>query len=147
MSKLFNYQFLIATISGIAMAIQGTINSSLSQKTSLISATFLVHIIGSLVALIAVLVWRDPLLKSNWGSVPWYLYLGGVLSVIIVGLVALSIPKVGVCNATTAIIIGQVSTAVLIDHFGWFGVSRLSWNPWQIVGIGFFAAGAKLLFR
>ena len=66
---------------------------------------------------------------------------------LIVGLVAVSIPKVGVCNATTAIIIGQVSMAVLIDHFGWFGMSRLPWNPWQLAGIGLFAAGAKLLFH
>lgn len=147
MSKLLSLPFLVAAISGIAMAIQGTLNSSLSQKTSLLSATLVVHIIGTLVALIAVLAWRIPLLKHHWFAVPWYLYLGGVLSVLIVGLVAISIPKVGVCNATTAIIIGQVSMAVLIDHFGWFGMSRLQWNPWQIVGIGLFAAGAKLLFR
>lgn len=147
MSKLLSLPFLVAAISGIAMAIQGTINSSLSQKTSLLSATLVVHIIGTLVALIAALAWRSPLLKFNWSSVPWYLYLGGILSVLIVGLVAVSIPKVGVCNATTAIIIGQVSTAVLIDHFGWFGMSRLPWTPLQLVGIALFAAGAKLLFR
>ena len=147
MSKILSFPFLVAAISGIAMAIQGTINSALSQKTSLLSATLVVHIIGTLVALIAVLAWRSPLLKYHWVSVPWYLYLGGILSVLIVGLVAVSIPKVGVCNATTAIIIGQVSMAVLIDHFGWFGISRLLWTPWQLVGIALFAAGAKLLFR
>lgn len=147
MSKLLSLPFLIAAISGVAMAIQGTLNSSLSQKTSLLSATLIVHIIGTLVALIASLAWRSPLLEYNWASVPWYLYLGGILSVLIVGLVAISIPKVGVCNATTAIIIGQVSMAVLIDHFGWFGISRLPWTPWQLVGIALFAAGAKLLFR
>ena len=147
MVKLFSLPFLLAALSGIAMAIQGTINSSLSQKTSLLSATLVVHIIGTLVALVAVLAWRAPLLKYNWISVPWYLYLGGILSVLIVGLVAISIPKVGVCNATTAIIIGQVSMAVLIDHFGWFGMSRLPWTPSQLIGIGLFAAGAKLLFR
>jgi len=147
MSKLLSLPFLIAAISGVAMAVQGTINSSLSQKTSLISATLVVHIIGTIAAFLVVLAWRAPLLKHDWGSVPWYLYLGGVLSVIIVGLVAVSIPKVGVCNATTAIIIGQVSMAVLIDHFGCFGVTRVPWSPWQLLGIGFFAAGAKLLFR
>ncbi|MDR3602741.1 MAG: DMT family transporter [Desulfosporosinus sp.] len=147
MSKLLSLPFLIAAFSGIAMAIQGTLNSSLSQKTSLLSATLIVHIIGTLVALIAVLAWRTPLLNYHWGSVPWYLYLGGILSVLIVGLVATSIPKAGVCNATTAIIIGQVSMAVLIDHFGWFGMSRLAWTPWQLLGIALFAAGAKLLFR
>lgn len=147
MSKFLTLPFIVATISGIAMAIQGTINSSLSQKTSLISATLVVHIIGTVVALITLLTWRAPLFKHPWSTIPWYLYLGGVLSVVIVGLVAVSIPKIGVCNATTAIIIGQVSMAVLIDHFGWLGVSRLPWSPWQLVGIGFFAAGAKLLFR
>lgn len=147
MSKLLSLPFLIAAISGVAMAIQGTLNSSLSQKTSLLSATFIVHIIGTIISLGAVLAWRVPILRHNWSSVPWYLYLGGVLSVVIVGLVAVSIPKVGVCNATTAIIIGQVSMAVLIDHFGLFGVSRLHWNPWQLLGIIFFAVGAKLLFR
>jgi len=147
MSKIFSLPFVFATISGIAMAIQGTINSSLSQKTSLLSATLVVHIIGTVVAVMAVLAWRAPLLKYNWISVPWYLYLGGILSVLIVGLVAVSIPKVGVCNATTAIIIGQVSMAVLIDHFGWFGMTRLPWNSSQLIGIALFAAGAKLLFR
>jgi transporter family-2 protein len=147
MSKLFSLPFLFATISGIAMAIQGTMNSSLSQKTSLLSATLVVHIIGTLVALVAVFAWRVPLLNYNWISVPWYLYLGGILSVLIVGLVAVSIPKVGVCNATTAIIIGQVSMAVLIDHFGWFGMDRLPWTSSQLLGIVLFAAGAKLLFH
>lgn len=147
MSKLYSLPFLVAAISGVAMAVQGTINSSLSQKTSILSATLVVHIIGTLVALASVLAWRAPLLKYNWSSVPWYLYLGGILSVLIVGLVAASIPKIGVCNATTAIIIGQVSMAVLIDHFGWFGISRVPWTPSQLLGIALFAAGAKLLFR
>jgi bacterial/archaeal transporter family-2 protein len=147
MLKFLSLPFVIACISGITMAIQGTLNSLLSQKTSLLSATFIVHIIGTIVALIALLTYRIPILNLQWASVPWYLYLGGVLSVVIVGLVAVSIPKIGVCNATTAIIIGQVSTAVLIDHFGWFGTNRLPWNYWQFVGIFLFAAGAKLLFR
>jgi len=147
MSKLFSLPFLLAALSGIAMAIQGTLNASLTQKTSLLSATLVVHIIGTLVALVAVFAWRAPLLKYHWISVPWYLYLGGILSVLIVGLVALNISKVGVCNATTAIIIGQVSMAVLIDHFGWFGINRLPWTPSQLLGVALFAAGAKLLFR
>lgn len=147
MSKLLALPYFVAALSGIAMAVQGTLNSSLSQKTSLLSATLVVHIIGTLVALIALLAWRIPILNEHWNTIPWYLYLGGILSVFIVGLVAVSIPKVGVCNATTAIIIGQVSMAVLIDHFGWFGTTRLHWNSWQLVGIGLFAAGAKLLFR
>ncbi|MFZ3101039.1 MAG: DMT family transporter [Desulfitobacteriaceae bacterium] len=147
MSKLLTLPFIIAAISGICMAVQGSLNSVLAQKTALLAATLIVHLIGSLFACILILIKQVPLLTYNWLSIPWYLYLGGVLSVIIIGLVALSIPKIGVCNATTAIIIGQVGAAVLIDHFGWFGIERLPWSYWQFLGIGFFAVGAKLLFR
>lgn len=147
MSKFFSTPFIIAAISGIAMAVQGTLNSVLAQKTALLSATLMVHLIGSLIALAAVLLAGAPLLQVQWLSVPWYLYLGGILSVIIIGLVAVSIPKVGVANATTAIIIGQVGAAVMIDHFGWFGIERMPWNTWQFLGLALFAAGAKLLFR
>lgn len=147
MTKLLSLPFVIAAISGITMAIQGSLNSVLSQKSALLSATLVVHIIGTAIALIAVLFAGAPVFHVDWLSIPWYLYLGGVLSVIIVGLVALSIPQVGVANATTAIIIGQVGAAVIIDHFGWFGIQRLPWSSWQFLGLALFAAGAKLLFR
>ncbi|MEA4901195.1 DMT family transporter [Desulfitobacterium sp.] len=146
MTKLLSFPFLIAAASGIAMAIQGSLNSLLQQKTHLLAATFVVHLIGLIVALLTVLVYRVPITQYPWASIPWYLYLGGVLSVLIIGLVAFSIPKIGVCNATTAIIIGQVAAALIIDHFGWLGIERLPWNPWQILGLILFAAGAKLLF-
>lgn len=146
MSKFLSMPSLIAAISGITMAVQGTLNSELYQKTSLLAATLVVHVIGTIVASFAVVVTRVPVFEYHWLSIPWYLYLGGVLSVVIIGLVALSIPKIGVCNATTAIIIGQVGAALIIDHLGLFGAERLPWNPWQILGLFLFAAGAKLLF-
>jgi len=147
MSKIFSWPLIIAALSGITMAIQGSLNSVLAQKTALLPATFVVHMIGTAIALIAVLVTGSPMFQCDWLSVPWYLYLGGVLSVIIIGLVALSIPQIGVANATTAIIVGQVGAAIIIDHFGWFGIQRLPWSYWQFLGLALFAAGAKLLFR
>ncbi|AFM00838.1 hypothetical protein Desde_2507 [Desulfitobacterium dehalogenans ATCC 51507] len=147
MNKFISLPAVIAALSGIAMAIQGTLNSGLYQKTSILAATLVVHIIGTVIGLIAVMVTRVPLLDYNWLSIPWYFYLGGVLSVVIVGLVALSIPKIGVSNATTAIIIGQVGAALIIDHLGLFGAERLAWNPWQFLGLLLFAVGAKLLFN
>ncbi len=146
MNKFLSMPSLIAAISGITMAVQGTLNSGLYQKTSILAATLVVHIIGTVVALLAVVVTRVPVFEYQWLSIPWYLYLGGILSVVIVGLVALSIPKIGVCNATTAIIIGQVGAALIIDHLGLLGAERLSWNPWQLLGLLLFGVGAKLLF-
>jgi len=147
MLKYLSIPAVMAAISGIAMALQGSLNSQLAQKTALLSSTLIVHIIGTIAAMAAIFIWKVPVMQHKWAQIPWYLYFGGFLSVIIVTLVALSISKIGVCNATTAIIVGQVGAAVLIDHLGLLGVSRISWNPWQVLGIVLFAAGAKLLFR
>lgn len=147
MLKLLSIPALLAALSGAAMALQGTLNSQLTQRTSILSSTLVVHILGSLVALIAVVLWKVPFFSHKWNQIPWYLYLGGILSVAIVALVSVAIARIGVSNATTAIILGQVGIAVLIDHLGLFGVQKISWNSWQVLGLLLFAAGAKLLFR
>ena len=82
-----------------------------------------------------------------WTKAPWYSWLGGLLGVIIIYLVAMSIPAVGVGNATTAIIIGQVLAALVIDCFGGFGMNKLSLGWSQIVGLILLASGAKFLLR
>ncbi|ADY56254.1 protein of unknown function DUF606 [Syntrophobotulus glycolicus DSM 8271] len=147
MEKIFQLPFILAALSGAIMAGQGTLNSQLSQKTSLISSTLAIHLVGTIGILIAVLLLKEPVLTHHWRQIPWYLYLGGILGICIIVLVSVSISKMGVCNATTAIIIGQVSTAVIIDHLGLFGTHKIPWSPWQLAGLALFALGAKLLFR
>lgn len=139
---------VLAVISGILMAVQGSLNASLSKVIGLLEATFIVHISGTVVVLLLLFVFG--LGKGNLHAIteaPWYAYLGGIVGVFIIYLVAASIPSVGVANATTAIIVGQVLTAVLIDYFGGFGLERIScgWN--QIAGLAFLAIGAKLLLK
>ena len=139
---------VLALVSGVLMAVQGSLNSALSKVVGLWEATFVVHAVGTavlLVVLFGLKVGRGDL--SALGQAPWYSYLGGLVSVFIIYLVAASIPAVGVANATTAIIVGQVMTAVLIDHFGGFGLERVpcGWN--QLAGLVLLAVGAKLLLK
>lgn len=130
------------------MALQGSINASLSKFIGLLETTFVVHIIGTVI--LAILLFGFHLGKGNLATLPeapWYSYLGGVISVFIIYLVAASIPNVGVSNATTAIIIGQVLTAIAIDYLGLFSLTKIDFVWTQFVGIAFLAIGAKLLLR
>lgn len=86
--------------------------------------------------------------QSDLGSlakVPVYLYLGGLLSVAIIYAVLSSIAGIGVATATTAIIVGQVGTALLIDHLGLFGLERHSFSWLKAAGMALLALGAKLM--
>lgn len=139
---------LLATLSGALMAIQGSLNAALGKVTGLLEATFIVHLVGT--AALAVLLF---LFAAGQGSVtaittaPWYTWLGGLFGVGIIYLVAASIPVLGVANATTAIIVGQVITAIIIDMIGGFQLAQQAFRWTQLLGLVLLAAGAKLLLR
>lgn len=93
-----------------------------------------------------VFVWGDGQL-ANYARASWYYYLGGVLGVLIIYGVVRSIPKVGVAPATTAIIVGQVLTASLIDHLGLFGLEKLPFTWYRLLGTLLMAGGAWFLLK
>lgn len=139
---------LLAALSGILMAVQGSVNAALSKSIGILESTFVVHATGTLLIIIVLFVLR--LGKGDFSlytQAPWYAYLGGAVGVGIIYLVVASIPKVGVANATTAIIVGQVLAALAIDHFGLFGLQRMPCNWCQLGGLFLLAIGAKLLLR
>lgn len=136
---------LLAALSGVLMALQGTLNTALAKIAGLLEGTLVVHVVGSILALGLILAGLGRGSLGNLPKAPWYTYLGGVLSVGIIYLVAASIARAGVAPATTAIILGQVFTAALVDHFGWLGLEPLPFTLWKGVGILLMAGGAWLL--
>lgn len=139
---------LIAMLSGVLMAVQGSLNTVLSKTIGLMEMAFVVNATGT--AALAVTLFLFRMGKGSLGvisSAPWYSFLGGVIGVAIIYLVAASIPAVGMCNATTAIIVGQVLTAILIDKCGAFGLQKYQIGWEQFVGLALLALGAKLLMR
>jgi transporter family-2 protein len=138
----------LALLAGITMAVQGSLNTLLSKVSGLLEATFIVHLVGTITITVILFLFGSGV--SNLGKIgqaPWYALLGGVLSVLIVYAVAASISKLGVATATTAIIVGQVSTAVIIDHFGLFGLKQIPCTWWQVAGIVLLATGARLMLN
>ncbi|MDN5302130.1 MAG: bacterial/archaeal transporter family-2 protein [Thermoanaerobacteraceae bacterium] len=138
---------MVAFMAGVAMATQGSMNSALSKAIGLSEATFVVHFSATVVILIILIL---GISHGNWGNysqVPWYYYLGGFIGVLITYGVVVSIPKLGVAVATTAIIVGQVLTACLVDHFGFFGLEKIPFTWLKFLGLVFLSIGAKLLLN
>lgn len=137
---------LLAAVSGSAMALQGTFNAALGKIIGLWQSTLLVHLIGSAATLLIIIVLGVGFNSfGKLGDVPWYAFLGGILNVIIIYLVVRTIPKVGVGNATTAIIVAQILTAVLVDSLGLFGAKKLEFHYLDLLGIALLGIGARIL--
>ncbi len=137
----------MAALAGLMMALQGSLNSVLGKKIGLLEATFIVHVTASIILIILLLFNLGKGDFTLWRQVPWYLYLGGFFGVIITYGVVISIPRLGVAVATTAIITAQVLTAEIIDNFGFFGLERIPFTWLKFLGVILLAGGVRLLLH
>lgn len=137
---------LISFVAGVAMAVQGSVNTGLGKIIGLLEAAFVVHVTGTAALVAALFLLRLGRGNLNkWAGAPWHFYLGGIIGVIIIYGVVAGISRIGVARATTAIIVGQVGAALVIDHFGFFGLERLPFSWPKAAGIALLAAGARLM--
>lgn len=137
----------IAGISGAAMAFQGTLNTALGKIVGIWESTLIVHVIGTVTALLIIIILGVGF--NGFGKMaeaPWFTYLGGVLSVVIIYAVVRAMSEVGVGNATTAIITAQIITAVIVDCTGLFGMKQMPFKYLDILGIVMLSGGAYILF-
>ncbi|MBR5429030.1 MAG: DMT family transporter [Firmicutes bacterium] len=137
---------IIAATAGVLMAVQGALNSALSRIIGVLEGSLAVHLLG-LITVAALLFLcgpeRDGLGRA--AAVPWYLYLGGVLNAAIVYGVMLAIGKSGAGAATTAILAGQLTAALLIDQWGLLGLARHPFTWERGLGLALMAVAARLL--
>lgn len=144
-----NWLYLgIAAAAGAIMALQGTLNSLLGKFVGQLEGNFIVHAIG--LAVISAMLFVFGMGKGQLSDIvhaPWYSYLGGVLNVGIIYGVMVSIAKTGAANATAAIIVGQVGTAMLLDLFGLFGLEKAPWSWWRLIGLILLTVGGRLMLQ
>lgn len=121
-------------------------NAGAAKSIGLWEASLVVHALGTAVALGAVFLVKGGLGGLlHLGEAPWYFYLGGPVGVAIVYAVMVAVNRVGMVNATTAIVAAQIFTAAIIDHFGLFAAQEISFRWFKVLGVILIVAGARIL--
>ena len=99
----------------------------------------------ALTATVAVLLITGSAGKLAGASqAPKHLFLAGLLVAFYVLSITWVAPHFGVGNAVFFVLIGQLISAALIDHFGLFGAPATSLSLARAGGIGLMAAGVWL---
>lgn len=75
---------------------------------------------------------------------PRHLLLGGLLVCFYVLSVTWVAPRFGLGNAITFVLLGQLVSAAVIDHFGLFGVILRQVTPLRLAGLALMALGVIL---
>ena len=75
---------------------------------------------------------------------PWHLFLAGLLVAFYVLSITFVAPAFGVGNAVFFVLLGQLVSTALIDHFGMFGAQVSTLTPLRAGGIAVMGLGVAL---
>jgi bacterial/archaeal transporter family-2 protein len=139
--------YLAALGAGVSVATQQVLNGNL--RVSLQSpawAGFASYLGGLLTMVVVLLAMREQM--PSWKLVtetPWWAWSGGVLGGVFILLVILLLPSLGAATLLALVVAGQMSAAVVMDHFGAFGLGQHSVSISRLLGVALVIAGVVLI--
>ena len=78
-------------------------------------------------------------------SIPFYYYLGGVFIVFYIFGITWVAPRFGVGNAIAFVLLGQILSMTIIDHFALLGAPQHTMSMQRFIGIIFMSMGVFLV--
>lgn len=118
----------------------------MGQKIGGTASSVIVHLSGLILSLI-LLVFRGGERIRDWNTLPWYMLGAGVFGLILYQTINITLPRLGATNMLVLIIVGQLLTGVLLDTFGWLGVTARPIELTRIIGIIVLLVGGYLVVR
>jgi transporter family-2 protein len=135
----------IIFVSGLAGSIQVAVMGELGERVGIAPALVFATAIALLCALIALVVVERTFsgVQAAYEQPKW-LWIGGVMSIVIVFAITLGAPRIGTAATIGLVITGNLVMAALIDRFGLFGQDEIPLAWPRLLGIALLAAGASL---
>ncbi len=139
---------LFSVAAGLAGAVQAAVNAALGRRIGTLEAAVFQTIVAVLIFAAIMLAARrsfagvgDALRQPAW------LWLGGVMGVIIISAITFAPNRIGVLAFTAILIAGQLVASAVFDHFGFFGLDRIAFTWERGIGFALLAAGAVFILR
>jgi len=141
---------LMALVAGCGISLQSVINAELGRGLGHpVSAAFVSFAVGTLALFVYVLATRLPLATpAKLAALPWWTWVfGGLIGAYFVSAAASLAPRLGVTVFFMTVVAGQLGMALLLDHFGWLGLSERPVSAGRLAGIALMVAGIYLTRR
>ncbi|WP_439741309.1 DMT family transporter [Bacillus pseudomycoides] len=109
----------IAILAGISIVVARIINANLATKIGISQGTFVNYITGLFFSFLFLIFSNESLHVSTatLQSIPFVVYLGGLVGVIVIVLSNYITPKISSFYLTLLIFVGQLFMGVIIDFF------------------------------
>jgi transporter family-2 protein len=124
------------------------LNSHLGTKLhSPVLATSILFVVGTVVSL-ATLFLSGGLPKIPIKEpIPIFFYFGGLFVIFYILAMTWIAPKFGVGNAISMVLLGQLISMAIIDHYGFLGAIKQAISIQRLAGLAFMVLGVFLVVR
>lgn len=136
---------VFSIIAGMAMSIQGVMNTRLGEHIGTMEANTIVQCTAAVLSLAALAVSHGGSFAAL-GETPKLYWFGGVLGLVITVTVMLGIRDLSPTVSISVILISQLLVAALIDAFGLMGSERVAFGWSKYAGLVLMAGGV-LIFK
>ncbi len=141
-----NVYSVLAIIGGIGLALQVVINAQLAAVLGDVAwATAIQAAVGLAALAMAALLMGAPLRTAPLAQMPWWLWTGGLIGAAYILLSIILIRRLGAGLFVAIVVVGQLATAVVMDHYGWLGLPVHRISAARLIGAAFLAAGVALI--
>ncbi len=138
---------VFAIAAGAMIAVQTGVNAQLGRSLGSATLAALVSFAVGTAALLAfALATREAApAREALAAAPWWAWTGGVLGAVFVASVIAIAPRLGATAVLSAVIAGQLASALALDHYGWLGFAERAVTPMRAVGVAMLAVGAAIV--
>jgi transporter family-2 protein len=137
---------IIGLIGGVAVGIQSPMAGSMGQKVGGTASSFIVHLSGAILSGVFLFIKGGEKIR-DWQTLPWYMLFAGIFGLILYQTISVTLPRLGSTMMITLVIIGQLLTGMVIDHFGLMGVAVRPIDLSRLLGLIVLLAGGYLISR
>ena len=142
-----NFYLLLAFLTGAGVAAQSVINARLGFLLGgAIWAAAAQFVIGLMLVLLAAAATRQPApVNVDLGGEPWWVWTGGAFGAAFIVVVILLTARIGATLTLASVIVGQLTAALVVDHYGLFGGTVVRLTPLRVTGVALLLLGVTLL--
>jgi transporter family-2 protein len=145
MNNTFTYAGIML-LTGLGIPVMAALNGGLGNRlqSPALAATIL-FCVSFIVALVYLLATQGLPGKIWLPNTPWYFYFGGFFVAFYVLSITWVAPRFGVSNAVSFVLLGQLISMSIIDHFGLMGAQQFTLTWQRVFGLALMTVGVFMV--
>lgn len=139
--QFYAMTLFLGVVLTVHLAMNGMVGAAIGNPRV---ANALFWVIGAVTAVVVGFTGWKPGALSGLGQVNPLLLLAGVMGALLVFAIAKTVPEVGAGPFFVLLLAGQVISAMIVSHFGWFGSPVAPITPLHAAGAAVMLVGVWL---